>query len=84
MPAPALPTVVAIRLPGRYAAKAGFEHHLVKPVSTDVLLAAMNEIRRGPCAPQWIRTTGLRLRRPTLYPAELVAHAAFSTRGPAT
>ena len=27
----------------------------------------------SPCAPQWIRTTGLRLRRPTLYPAELVA-----------
>ncbi|HVK65508.1 MAG TPA: hypothetical protein VM694_13590 [Polyangium sp.] len=46
MPAPALPTVVAIRLPGRYAAKAGFEHHLVKPVSTDLLLAAMNGIRR--------------------------------------
>ena len=35
----------------------------------------------GGSAPQWIRTTGLRLRRPTLYPAELVAQAARGRSG---
>ena len=65
--------VERIRLP--YAERADGKRMDMQRSAAKLLLTAKDQInpRRWTSARYWIRTSGLRLRRPTLYPSELIA-----------